>query len=323
MRLENFVLELLYHHDCVVVPQWGGLVANYRAARLNAVSHVISPPSKHIGFNRNLVIDDGLLAHHVGLVLGIAHADAARIVAQYVGDLRSELQANGRVVWEKIGVFYNDAQGALQFMPQDQENFLLSSYGLHPIQLKALRHEQPIEAPTIAPSEKQAASRFNWKYAAAAVVPFLTVAGLLWTMQQQPEGDLNWASLNPFASHTKQSTYVLSTQPEATWINTPIEQEEILRIGQERSETPVKTAPVKSVPAKGGYAVIGGAFKVKDNAEKFVKQLRETGFDAKIVGRSGAVTLVAYGVYSTRTEASNALANLRSTDGKSAWIKPM
>lgn len=318
MRIENFVLELLYHHDCVVVPQWGGLVANYRAARLNAVSHVISPPSKHIGFNRNLVSDDGLLAHHIGLVLGVSHVDAARLIAQHVSELRSELHTNGRVVWDKIGVFYNDAQGVLQFMPQDQENFLLSSYGLHPIQLKALRTEKPTATPAVEVLKAPAAKGFNWTYAAAAVVPFLAVGGLLWTLQQQPEGSLNWASLNPFSQQVEQSTYLPNDQTQDGWTNAPFVEEEMLQIGQSQREEVVQPAARKQ-----GYAVIGGAFKVKENAEKFVDQLRQTGFDAKIVGRSGAVTLVAYGVYDSRSEAQNALINLRSADGKSAWIKSL
>jgi hypothetical protein len=318
MRIENFILELLYHHDCVVIPQWGGLVANYRAARLNSVSHVISPPSKHIGFNRNLVNDDGLLAHHIGLVLGIAHADASRLVAQHVAELRTELRTNGRVVWDKVGVFYNDAQGALQFMPQEQENFLLSSYGLHPIQLKALRKEIPLESAPDALINEVPTRRFNWKYVAAAVVPFFAVGGLLWTLQQQPEGGVNWASLNPFTTATKQSNYVMREADVSAWTNTEITPDEPLVIGQEQIKAQTQTAAKRN-----GYAVIGGAFKVRANAEKFAEQLQRSGFDAKIVGRSGAVTLVAYGVYATRTEAQNALVNLRSADDISAWIKPI
>ena len=35
MRLDLFLAELLYDHDCVIVPGFGGLVANYRPAKLN------------------------------------------------------------------------------------------------------------------------------------------------------------------------------------------------------------------------------------------------------------------------------------------------
>jgi CCDC81-like prokaryotic HU domain 1/CCDC81-like prokaryotic HU domain 2/SPOR domain len=326
MRLENFVLELLYHHDCVVIPQWGGLVANYRAARLNAVSHVISPPSKHIGFNGHLKSDDGLLAHHMGMVLGIAHTDAKAIILEQVSQMKAELLKQDRVVWEKIGIFYSDAQGAIQFMPQDQENFLLDSFGLHPIQLKAIERMTQLETPTARPIESTPNKNWNWKYAAAALAPVVLAGGLWWASVQQPSDSVSWATLNPFRSSIQTSAYTLRN-PQLPWQNPLVVEEPMLVLGPDK---PVKKEVVvnpktsaQQVHDKSGYAVIGGAFKIEDNAHHFLEQLRKEGFDAEFVNTSKQIHLVAYGVYQTRAEAAQAAANLRSAESKNVWIKQL
>jgi cell division septation protein DedD len=322
MRLEKFVLELLYHHDCVVVPQWGGLVANYRAARLNSVSHVITPPSKHIGFNRNLIADDGLLAHHMGLVLGITHAAASQIIFDEMAAAKNQLHTNGRVVWDKIGTFYNDAQGAMQFMPQDQENFLMSSFGLHPIQLKAIRMAPPIVQEPINIPTQQNGQRWNWKYAAAALMPLAIAGGLWWAAQQAPSQGLNWANINPFAPEQQMATY----QPLASTTEWRLEPEHFesvpLQIGTSKPNVTLEEK-IHSQPNKHSvrFALIGGAFKVKENANKFLTQLKADGFDAQLVQGTSSIHMVAYGIYDSRQEAARAMENVRAAEGKSAWIK--
>jgi hypothetical protein len=326
MRLEKCILELLYHHDCVVVPQWGGLVANYRAARLNTVSHVISPPSKHIGFNRNLTTDDGLLAHHMGLVLGISHAEASAIISQEIASAKKDLQTNGRVVWDKLGIFYNDNNGSMQFMPQDQENFLLSSFGLHPIQLKAIRQpERPSIQAVDTPEPIRIDRRFNWKYAAAALLPIAVVGGLWWATQQGPTHGVNWASLNPWSPSLVTASY--QPLPERTnWTIAPLDiTKDQFQIGQKAEVTPHIEIPSNPKPNdhSGRYAVVGGAFKIAANATSFLDRLRAEGFDAQLVSSTSDIHLVAFGVYKSQAEAKNALLNIRSADGKSAWIKTL
>ena len=50
------VEKLLYKHDCVIIPGFGGFVCNMEHARIDQVTHVIIPPGKHIIFNPNLKI---------------------------------------------------------------------------------------------------------------------------------------------------------------------------------------------------------------------------------------------------------------------------
>ncbi|MFN9325053.1 MAG: hypothetical protein ACK6A5_06675, partial [Flavobacteriales bacterium] len=59
MAIEKDIRELLYDHDLVIVPEWGGLLTHYLPARLDEARNVVHPPGKDLSFNRNLLRNDG------------------------------------------------------------------------------------------------------------------------------------------------------------------------------------------------------------------------------------------------------------------------
>ena len=62
MKFDTYIAELLEEHDCVIVPDFGGFVANYAPANVNSINHRFDPPYRKISFNKLLVHNDGLLA---------------------------------------------------------------------------------------------------------------------------------------------------------------------------------------------------------------------------------------------------------------------
>jgi nucleoid DNA-binding protein len=358
MRLEAFLIELLYHHDCVIVPGFGGLVANYRSARLNKSSHIIHPPSKHVGFNRHLVQNDGLLVNHMSSVLGIGYKEASAQLDEHVGGLKRELASNGRIAWEKIGVFFNDSSGALQFIPEDQENFLLQSFGFTAIQLRPLVKQMPLpveeteESPTVVVHPASTAASHTWKIAAAIAVPVLLASAWLLSSTNVTKG-FDLANMNPFATQEITSSYrmlsredhvidpivestgwqrALEELPQADRIAFDFVKDQISDLGiqvivkSDVAVTPDNTTtvydrPVTTAPvASKGYEVIGGAFAVEENATNLVKELQAQGFDAYMAGKKGPLHLVSFGNFASQKEATDALREIKSK-GKSAWIK--
>ena len=51
MKVEKHISELLYDHDCVIIPELGGFVGNYTPAQIHPVRHTFTPPFKNIIFN--------------------------------------------------------------------------------------------------------------------------------------------------------------------------------------------------------------------------------------------------------------------------------
>lgn len=355
MRLERFLVDLLYVHDCVIVPGFGGLVANYRSARLNRSTHLIQPPSKHVGFNRHLVQNDGLLIAHVSGIAGMSYTQAQAEVERMVAETKKELLEKGRTVWEKIGVFFHDHAGMLQFIPEDQENFLPDAFGFSPIQLKPLA----IKPSTVREEEKKeekaavvtgSIAGTVWKVAAAIAVPLALGAGI-WLSTQGAGDKFNVASLNPFNRNKVVSPYRITTpnersvsaytektgwdeaiaaMPGASSITFDFVEDRIADIGIDvvirKEAAPADTtatrfnAPKVNTSSEGRYKVIGGAFAVEDNAKKLLDELVAEGYAAHFAGKRGDLTLVAFGSCQTKEEASALLSKVRSS-GRSGWIK--
>ena len=65
MTIANYLKDLLYRYDCVIVPNFGGFVTNRISARIDADSNTFYPPTKEVGFNSHLTHNDGLLANYI------------------------------------------------------------------------------------------------------------------------------------------------------------------------------------------------------------------------------------------------------------------
>lgn len=129
-ELKKYINELLYLHDCVILPGFGGFVANYKSAQIDEASNSFVPPSKNISFNRNLVQNDGLLINKLVDKMGVSYIDAEKTVNFFAEDLNVKIQRGDKVNFVGLGDFYRDSQYNLQFEPNLTSNFLVDSFGL-------------------------------------------------------------------------------------------------------------------------------------------------------------------------------------------------
>ena len=65
MKISSYIFELLQSHDCVIVPNFGALVARNISAKISSDGSKIFPPNKELSFNKNLVKNDGLLINAI------------------------------------------------------------------------------------------------------------------------------------------------------------------------------------------------------------------------------------------------------------------
>ena len=128
--MDHQLCDLLYEHDCVIVPGLGGFLASYQGASVHPVSHIITPPSRRVAFNVFLKQNDGLLANHVATDDGISYAEAVQKIERYAVACRGDLDKGRRVIISGLGTLFNDSEGNLQFEPLPGANFLPESFGL-------------------------------------------------------------------------------------------------------------------------------------------------------------------------------------------------
>lgn len=129
----DFVKELLHEQDCVIVPGFGGFVCNSEHSRIDQVSHLITPPAKRIVFNQNLKTNDGLLANRMAEYLKINYSEAVRLIDENVTKTKEVLEDKKVLVVDYFGSFRLNADANFVFLPDKQNNFLHSSFGLMPL----------------------------------------------------------------------------------------------------------------------------------------------------------------------------------------------
>ncbi|MBL7916435.1 MAG: SPOR domain-containing protein [Bacteroidia bacterium] len=144
MKIDPFISELLYDHDCVIVTDLGGFIANYKPASINPALHVISPPSKKLAFNASLKDNDGLLASHISKKTAINYQDACDVIREYVKNANKNLQDGQKIKLEKIGVLFLDSDKKVQFLPDQHTNYLIESFGMTALHAPVIKREEVV-----------------------------------------------------------------------------------------------------------------------------------------------------------------------------------
>jgi len=289
LDITAFIRELLFGHDCVIVPGFGGFIGNYTPAQIDRAAGTFYPPVKQISFNRNLNHNDGLLVGKISDTSGIGYGDARNLVDEFVAGVRKKLEKGEKVSFDKIGSFVNNQEGNIQFEPDSTVNYLLDSYGLesfkcmpldgYDVRKSIIRHTNPDPA-------KQAFRRkILWR--AAIIIPLLSVVLAVPLKTDLFKSKVQTSDLNPLVTkefeHNKkavdENTPVATVPPE---VNNKTEIEEAPPV------TASEPAPAKVVnnATTPGYFIITGSFRSEDNAVTQVNILKNEGFDPEIIHAS-------------------------------------
>ena len=280
MDITAFIRELLFGHDCVIVPGFGGFIGNYTPAHIDKNSGTFYPPVKQISFNRNLNHNDGLLAGRISGSSNINYGDARNLVEEFVGELRRKLERGEKVVFDNIGSFVNNQEGNVQFDPDRNSNYHLDSYGLESFQCLPLEgydvRKRIIRHVKKDPVKQASMRKILWR--AAVIIPLLSVLVAVPLKTDLFKAKIEATTMNPLVTaefeHNKKAVDEDITDTSATTYKnvTPI---------SEVQAVPEVVVPV-AVEANI-YCLITGSFKSEKNAVSQVKILKAEGFDPEIV----------------------------------------
>ena len=139
MQLADHIRPLLRDHDCVIIPDFGGLVADVSPARAQPGRQSLSPPTKLVAFNQALTRNDGLLVDALSQYLGLPIAEARERVRAAVASLHQELADNNRTELPGIGIFRRASGRGLAFEYTGTDNLLAASFGLPELAARPVR----------------------------------------------------------------------------------------------------------------------------------------------------------------------------------------
>src|SRR4029079_3399956 len=103
MKIEHYIAQLLYRHQCVTVPGFGAFLTEIQSAYFNEVSNTFYPPKKLISFNSHLKNNDGLLANHISISEKIDYETAVQKIKDEVDSCKERLESYLPVLFNGIG----------------------------------------------------------------------------------------------------------------------------------------------------------------------------------------------------------------------------
>jgi hypothetical protein len=349
--VEEIICQLLLRHSCVIIPSFGGFVAQSVSASIDKENGIIHPPSKHLLFNKNLINNDGLLTAEYATFNRINYTDSLSKIDLFTNNLKSELNSGRKVELPKIGTFHLDSEKNICFEQNRYFNFLLNAYGLGNVQFVPTPKVQELVEEKIIPKVEEDAtivkiqtpivdinspkkSRKIIKYVAAAAC-FLPIAFYSFWIPAKTDvlnsGIISINDFNPFYK-AKKGLYSPSKADfntiifeDASYIAVPTtEPEPILSepsetlLTTENSTVTNQTVNVKSNNKRQAFEYIVGCFSSNANAVNFVNTLKNQGFDASIIS-GGNLTRVSIGSASN-SKALDSLIQLSNSKGYQGWI---
>jgi nucleoid DNA-binding protein len=286
LDITAFIRELLFGHDCVIVPGFGGFIGNYTPARIDKTTNTFYPPVKQISFNRNLNHNDGLLIGRISESVKLNYGDARSMVEEFVDDLRRRLSHGEKVIFESIGSFVNNQEGNVQFEPDREANYHLNSFGLTQIQVEPLEgydaRKRILKYNDKEPVKQTSVRKILRR--AAIIIPLLAALVAVPLTTNIFKSKVQTTNLNPLA------TVEFDNNKEA--VDKSKKSDNILIAGH--------TAPVENAPSvvvavtpkeeksavKGSedtYCLITGSFKSQENAVYLMKKLAGEGYKPELI----------------------------------------
>jgi len=138
--LSKYIRDLLYRYECVIIPEFGGILTKTVSAKIDQESNTFHPPTKRLGFNSQLIENDGLLANHIASVDKIPYENALNFIKFEVAEWNKNLKTQDLSL-EQIGVFSLNEDNNIIFKPDQNSNFLTDAFGLSAIEAETVSRE--------------------------------------------------------------------------------------------------------------------------------------------------------------------------------------
>jgi len=282
--LNKYLSGLLFIHDCVILPGFGGLVTNYHNAEHNEVSNTFFPPKKDVLFNKNLTYNDGLLINYLAKNLNITYKEAETKIKDEVQKAWLLLDKGRKVSFDGVGSFEYDKNRNMVFSPEDSENFLTDAYGLSSFRFPPLNYQK--NARDIIPLYNHTHNmdegvKKTLRWAAAAIV--VAAVGIMALIPYQRNRNIEQTAGLSFDTANEQPIEAVhSAMPDDTSMVTVIDKNADKRMALFYTEDS-KGSIEKQATEGYIFYIIGGSYKQEANAQIDVEDFKGKGFDASVL----------------------------------------
>lgn len=346
-ELERHIAKLLLDNDCVIVPGFGGFMAHHIAASYDEKNHIFLPPTRTVGFNPRLTMNDSVLAQDYVSCYDLSYPEALKRIESEVDEFRQMiLGEDGGYELCGIGRLYALENGEYDFIPNDTGITTPATYGFQAFELDTLpATESASESTSVASVDdirKTEPSPF------ATCSPIAEAAAPATTHNEEEETEPQTLSLNipvKILRHMAAACIVLfvmlsipsrlgdastgttsQSAIDTKWLYEIMPKEMTSGkpkslVGSETSAQTKANEQTDESDALPYYTIVLASRVSIKNAQQYVDKLHQQGMTEANVCRSNGFTKVIYKKFASRAEANRALSQLKADSSfADSWI---
>lgn len=345
-EISQYISALLYKNNTLCIPNFGTLELRHAPALLDQVQGQLSPPSKEIQFNEDLVMDDGVLLNYLVQQRDCSLAEAQNWLTKQVENIKSALQRREIIELAGIGRFFINFENKLQFIAESA-NYNTDSFGLQGIQAQAINrsleerehlvHQQQAanqpKTPPPAPKQKSWLAK-NWWLLLLILIIAIALVFLLPLLQDKIKNSAPIANDIPKERlNTSPSKQLDEDQDDAAVdLNEALDvvEDELTTDESENTdttddiadETADDTQEAQSTlsPEEHTAIIAVGLFGNPENVEKLIERLAGMGY-SPVSQAEGKLTRIGVSTrYEQESELDDLLKELQARVEKSAFV---
>lgn len=323
IELIQHIEALLLNNNCVIIPQFGGFVAHHTPAQWLEDEGLYLPPTRTIGFNLQLKINDGLLIQSYMQTYDTDFSDANKRVEKAVKELIQVLHEKGKIELSGIGEISLGLDNTYSFNPSENGISTPEFYGLSSFEIEELQAVQR-ETKWIVPNKDTNRNVYeirinrtflrNTVAAAVAIIAFFFLSTPVENTYIEAD---NYAALLPVSSFSTHSRNI-----ETPKVDVPVKPK-VVRV-EKVAQSPViiyKNAEQQKNVSSAKYNIIVASVKNKSEAETFILRCRKEGYANAFVIEGDGRTRVSLMSFTNKNEAYNALNRVKQNPAfKDAWL---
>lgn len=346
-ELERHIAKLLLDNDCVIVPGFGGFMAHHIAASYDEKNNIVLPPTRTVGFNPRLTMNDSVLAQDYVSCYDLSYPEALKRIESEVDEFRQMiLGKDGGYELCGIGRLYALENGEYDFIPNDTGITTPATYGFQAFELDTLPATESASESTSAASADDIRNTESSPFAtcspiaeAAAPVPthneeeetepqtlslnipvkilrhMAAACIVLFVMLSIPSrlGDASTGTTNQSAIDTKWLYEIMPKEMTSGKPRSLVASEEAAQAKANEHADEADALPYYTI-------VLASRVSIK-NAQQYVDKLHQQGMTEANVCRSNGFTKVIYKKFASRAEANSALSQLKADSSfADSWI---
>ena len=307
--IASHIEYLLLSHQCVVAPGLGAFLVHESPAFYDEATGCLMPPSRTIGFNPEVTINDGLLAQSVARKERISIESARQKVESTIEAFRSQLRDSSPLPFGNLGDMSLSGTTII-FEPSPSSAVCYRYMGLLPLPIvsQEVKSQKVHDTTPEVSRESSSVVTLGLRIAASLILVLLGCGIFLTTDNLLGQRDSQRASLD---SGLRAS---LPSVTPASIVSLPISREIVLNIARPSETRPITPAETSIGETPGRYLLVVGSFPTLEAAQRY------TGEDStlRILEMDGRYRIYAASA-STYTEAARLAEDVRDTH-PSVWI---